>query len=157
LRCIGTSASLTGEEGRDYVQQFFGVDGDTFEITEGEPRAIEEQEPLPRAAFVAAHAHAGSDDYVERLVEAAAGHNLTHAIAAACLEDGSTRAMPVTAIDAAAFDEEPDGELVALEAALDAIALGAVESEIPFRAHLFTRLVRGIWACSNPDCDQVDP
>ena len=26
-----------------------------------------------------------------------------------------------------------------------------------FRSHMFMRQVQGIWACSNPDCDQIDP
>jgi DEAD/DEAH box helicase domain-containing protein len=35
LRCIGTSASLEGEGGREYLEQFFGVDRSSFVILPG--------------------------------------------------------------------------------------------------------------------------
>src|SRR5699024_6242589 len=28
---------------------------------------------------------------------------------------------------------------------------------IPFRAHYFMRTMRGMWACSNPDCTEILP
>jgi DEAD/DEAH box helicase domain-containing protein len=155
LRCIGTSASLSGADGRRYVGEFFGVDGDTFEITEGEPRTITPQRPLPRATFAEAHRHVSAADYQSRLSVACDGQDVGLSIAAACLDGDTTRATPTSEIDATAFDGDPDDGYAALAAALDALALGVAGTSVPFRAHMFTRLVRGMWACSNPDCDQV--
>lgn len=46
LRCIGTSASLDGAEGFNFIEQFFCVDSSSFLITAGEPLAITGQLPL---------------------------------------------------------------------------------------------------------------
>ena len=81
-------------------------------------------------------------------------------LASACLnEAGQFKATALHAIDRAVFD-----------------APGALEDGSPrprstrwrsrvradqrrsrFRAHLFFRQIRGMWACSNPTCDQVPP
>ncbi|RYD75738.1 MAG: DEAD/DEAH box helicase, partial [Verrucomicrobiaceae bacterium] len=45
LRCIATSASINGDEGKDYLQEFFGVDGASFTILPGSPRVFDH--PLP--------------------------------------------------------------------------------------------------------------
>jgi DEAD/DEAH box helicase domain-containing protein len=54
LRCIATSASLDGEAGQEYVEQFFGIDRATFDIIPGAPRPIEPARQLPREPFAAA-------------------------------------------------------------------------------------------------------
>lgn len=42
LRCIGTSASLdAGEEGKTYLERFFGVSADSFHVTAGKPVALD--------------------------------------------------------------------------------------------------------------------
>ena len=48
LRCIGTSASLYGEKGKEYLQQFFGVARSTFKIAPG--KSVLPQAALPRQA-----------------------------------------------------------------------------------------------------------
>src|SRR5439155_20207433 len=57
-------------------------------------------------------------------------------------------------------DASPEVREAAFELMLDALATGVdAPSEMPvparFRNHMFVRLVRGIWACVNPDCDAV--
>ena len=49
LRCLATSASIDGEEGREYLEQFFGVDRATFGIFPGEPLIPEPQVPVDQA------------------------------------------------------------------------------------------------------------
>ena len=49
LRCIATSASLDGEEGRDYLQQFFGVDKSTFYVTSGKKLKVDAQLPISKS------------------------------------------------------------------------------------------------------------
>jgi DEAD/DEAH box helicase domain-containing protein len=53
------------------------------------------------------------------------------------------------------FDEaDEDGS--ALAAVLEALSDQEPGPEsVPLRAHMFTRTLRGLWACSNPACDQI--
>jgi DEAD/DEAH box helicase domain-containing protein len=156
LRCIGTSASLDSGSGVEYLEQFFGVDRSTFEITSGEPRPVSDCAPIPRHRFAALAERQGDPGYDDALREGAADHPLDEAIAAACREEGHVRATRLSLIDDRLFDTPRDGDdLSALTAVLDALGARAGGEGIPFRAHLFARLVRGMWACSNPDCDQV--
>ncbi|MHA6332664.1 DEAD/DEAH box helicase [Qipengyuania sp. CAU 1752] len=166
LRCIGTSASLEGEEGREYLEQFFGVDRTSFVVLPGRPKAFHAELPLDRDAVSRAIPGLKSGD-VE--VEKAAAAELNSrfstriALAAACQAagtgpDGIQRPAPLSSIEAALFGDEPPTE--GLEAVLAAAKLenkGSFEKPKPsFRSHAFVRQVQGMWACSNPSCDQVD-
>ena len=63
LRCIGTSASLdSGKGGKEYLQEFFGVDKSSFLVTAGEPRQISDAIRLPVADFLPPSG-LGADDY----------------------------------------------------------------------------------------------
>jgi DEAD/DEAH box helicase domain-containing protein len=155
LRCVGTSASLDPSSGLEYLEQFFAVDHSTFEITAGDPRPIEARPPLPLGRFKRLREHAGEPGYIEELRAASEEHNVSMALAAACLEGDSARATRASVIGERLFDSPPDGDLGALEAVLEAVAARGDGAEIPFRSHLFARLVRGVWACSNPECGEV--
>lgn len=135
LRVIGTSASL-GDQGTDYLSQFFGVPGETFEIISGSQREI--SAPLGQPSTVA---------------ELEARQDLAHVVAAACRdEQGSLRATP-----AGDIAERLTGGRSADLAPIWKRLAQASSSDITFRAHIFTRTMRGMWACSNPRCDQVSP
>lgn len=133
VRVIGTSASL-GEQGKDYLTQFFGVPGETFEIVTGGQREITASiaEPMTVA------------DLETR-------PDLANAVAAACRDEhGTLRATRVSTVaerltGRASADLTPIWDRLATASAPD----------IAFRAHVFTRTMRGIWACSNPRCDQI--
>src|SRR5690606_8426293 len=79
------------------------------------------------------------------------------AIAAACRDPktGRLRATQLPVIEQRLFDRP--GNADALELVLSAAATGAGREAIPLRVHMFVRTVRGLWACANPDCDQVEP
>jgi DEAD/DEAH box helicase domain-containing protein len=155
LRCIATSASLASDgSGLSYLEQFFGIDQTSFHVTAGAPRLIEAALPISRSSFVAAAGEKPAGDDRSSLVDR---FDLNRAIAAACRDDtnGSLRATELSKIAERLFDED-DSNLEALELAL--LALGtypAGPSVIPLRAHMFVRTLRGLWACSNPQCDQV--
>ena len=46
LRVISTSASLDGEQGKQYLEEFFGVSRDTFAIYPGSPREFNSNLPI---------------------------------------------------------------------------------------------------------------
>ena len=157
LRCIGTSASIDQNSGQEYLEQFFSVDRSTFEITPGSPRAVQPRPPLSRSQFASLHERSSKPGYVDELRVLAKEQEVDRALAAACLDGEVTRATRLSVVDEHLFDTPADGGLEALEAVLEAVTAQVEGEGIPFRAHLFTRSVRGIWACSNPNCTGVAP
>jgi len=155
LRCIGTSASLDrGGGGLDYLEGFFGVDRRTFEVVSGRPRQPQSTLPLGRRKALKA-AGVPANLRAQGLRELADRTGLAEAVASACVGDGGLRPTSLPVLAKRLFGEEDyDGQ--ALAAALEALALqDADPSRISFRAHMFVRAIRGIWACSNPDCTEV--
>lgn len=153
LRCIATSASLDGQAGQDYVEQFFGVPQETFEIIQGDPVT-----PPPHRRLAAADLAGLSSLGSEALARAAQERGLIDALAGAALSDDDARPKPISAVRDALL-EVPDDEqaAVAMEGLLASI--GEVEPGFTsprFRAHALVRMIRGFWACSNPECDQVE-
>lgn len=137
LRVIATSASLNeGSESRSYLQQFFGLNPDSFFITAGHPQVL----PSP-----------------SELDTSASDTDLSVAIALACRDKGSERTR---ATDASVVAERmlgrPDDGLRHLRAQLQRLSTaGSVSGGVPLRAHQFVRTLRGMWACSNPFCNGV--
>jgi DEAD/DEAH box helicase domain-containing protein len=165
LRCIATSASLDGEAGRQYLEEFFGVSRDTFEIFPGKPAAFDC--PLPvDAAIVRTHCDRllGED----ATAAAAAAKELCSAFSprvaivaasnAACEPIGSGRPARLSRIARALFGDEHDGRLLdAMFVAASYEHPGDWEAPRPaFRAHNFVRQVQGVWACSNPHCSEIE-
>ena len=53
--------------------------------------------------------------------------------------------------------DAPDEGGKALGIVLEALStIEAGPRSVPLRAHMFARTLRGLWACSNPSCDQVE-
>lgn len=167
LRCIGTSASLDGEGGRKYLEEFFGVDRSTFVVLPGEPVARDHALPVPAAVLEAAAADILGDDVAKRDAALSGVHSAFSprlALAAACRvagkgEDQVVRPVRLPVLKEALLGSAASPE--AFEALLVAAMLedrGSWEDPKPsFRSHMFMRQVQGMWACSNPACDQVDP
>lgn len=133
LRIIGTSASL-GEQGKDYLQDLFGVPRDTFSIISGNRPEVPAYD-LP----------------VRSLEDALGSAELPSLVASACRdESGQIRATRSSTI-AERLLGDPEADLEPIWQALAALDKPAVT----FRSHLFTRTMRGIWACSNFSCDQI--
>lgn len=153
LRCIATSASLDGQAGQDYVEQFFGVPRASFEIIEGDPVPPPAHRRLNAAQLARL---ASASDTV--LAEAAQDQGLIEALAGAALHDGDARPKSVSQLREALFDtpDGPDG-LAAMEAVLAGIGQRDAGFTAPrFRAHALARMIRGFWACANPNCTEVE-
>ena len=155
LRCIATSASLTDDAaGLDYLEQFFGVDRESFFVTAGRPRELAASLPISRAAVLETWNGAESE---QRALALRSTFDLPAITALACKDEhGSSRATPLAEVSANLFDE-PDDDGSALEAVLEALSeIEPGPESVPLRAHMFVRTLRGVWACTNPICDQVD-
>lgn len=145
LRCIATSASLTGDGGGlDYLQQFFGLDASSFHITAGVPRKLPALTGLDRDALLAGDAPSAGE--------------ISQQIAAACIDpdSGQPRATESSLIAERLFGVPDDGQR-GLAAALTSLAEASdLTAAVPLRAHQFVRTMRGMWACSDPGCSGVD-
>jgi DEAD/DEAH box helicase domain-containing protein len=154
LRCIGTSASLDPNQGGlGYLEGFFGVGRETFKVVSGQPRQPQARLPLSRREVLEAAA-VPADRRPEALRDLSARTELAEVVASACADEGGFRPTPLPTMGERLFGEADDGH--ALEAVLEALALqDADPSRVSFRAHMFVRAIRGMWACSNPDCTEL--
>src|SRR5690625_4131948 len=133
LRIIGTSASL-GKQGKDYLEDLFGVPQESFSIIAGQQPIIKVH-ALPRAQI---------DDLIS-------DPDLPELVATACRDgSGQIRATKTTTIAKRLLDDE-SADLSPVWKALTELEA----SQITFRTHLFVRTMRGLWACSNQHCDQI--
>ncbi|WP_109793432.1 DEAD/DEAH box helicase [Minwuia thermotolerans] len=161
LRCIATSASIAGDEGRSYLEQFFGVNGESFAILEGRP--VEPKHELPVPADLVEILEKFEPGQLGDIAPEALGQVAPRsALARACIDAGKdedgvvrpvrlSRLRPVLLGNAAT--ETALENFLALAAADQG---GSYENPKPtFRSHAFVRQVQGAWACSNPGCDQV--
>jgi DEAD/DEAH box helicase domain-containing protein len=147
LRCIATSASLSGEEGRDYLREFFGVDRASFQISPGAPRPVPELETVRDTVAGRVRTHESSDP-----LPLGDSPGLDEAVAAACRTDGELRATRLSEIGRRLFGDSQDAS-ASLSRVLHGIASARPdEISVPFRAHHFVRMIRGIWACSDDRC-----
>jgi DEAD/DEAH box helicase domain-containing protein len=154
LRCIATSASLADDtDGLEYLEQFFGVEQRSFFVTPGAPKAVDAALPISRASLLEAWENT---DPMSRQAVLVSEFDLPSAVAVACRgEDGRVRATKINEIAERLF-AEADEDGAALGIVMEALStLEPGSNSIPLRAHMFARTLRGLWACSNPRCDQV--
>ncbi len=163
LRCIGTSASLDGDKGREYLQQFFGVSKDSFIVEKGKPRKLKAQIPLQSEIIQSLVAAVESSD-TNLLQRLSAENNLREAIGVACEKAGGAGRDHIVPATLESIGVHLLGEKFSqkcLEALLMAVSAGEANKvdhahPLPtFRSHMFIRQIQGMWACSNPSCDQV--
>jgi len=154
LKIIATSASLEAESPNslDYLQEFFGVCKDTFEILPGSLVPTPSVASLPRAPF---ELDTSSIDG-SALVQLADEYAPALALANACQENGIQIPTKIDEIESRLFGSiVPDSN--ALEVLLQSASADSVANQkYSFRAHMFIRNVKGFWACSDPECDEID-
>ena len=162
LRCLGTSASLDGEEGREYLQQFFGVEKSTFAVFSGEPRKPKVALPVDEAIVTdkAAAIIAGDSEAVNEVLSRFSPRD---ALGAACLaagqkEDGGVAPTRISKIKEALFGAGADdlSFTAVLHAAAQEKSTSFEEPKPSFRSHMFLRQIQGMWACSNPNCSEIE-
>ncbi len=154
LRCIGTSASLegSGAPAEEYLEEFFGVPRERFEIVTGRVVTPVAEIPLPTAPFEEVSGLEG-DARTSALAKLTASFHLPEALALAC--GTPPKATPLTDISLRLFGAS-SGAPQALDVALEALgARTAAPDSVTFRAHMFVRNVTGMWACSSPGCSEV--
>ena len=157
LRIVATSASLSRQSGREFAEQFFGVPADTFEIVSGAPRVNPPLVRLPRSPFTRLMQERDLERRRRQATALCREHDPAGALAAACQRQGAPRAAALSVIAERVFSQ---GSGVEDDAAVDGLLWAIAEAEgasgdVRFRAHHFFRLVRGLWACCNPNCSEI--
>ena len=161
LRCLGTRASLDGEEGLSYLEQFFGVDQDTFSVFPGNQLIPNISLPLDCSTIdeLALRVNAGEDEATEILIKE---FSPRRSLGTACLLAGARndgQIVPARIHDVACKLLGETYKQQSIDAIFNAAAkekLISFENPQPsFRTHMFFRQIQGMWACSNPNCDQL--
>ncbi len=159
LCCVGTSASLDSSGGGEFLEEFFGMSRDTFEIIPGETAPFSPSNPLAPEPFLDA-ASGNSEEQASKRREVASQFDLPRALASACTKVDSDSPTPtkLSEIESRLFDStDPKVASDATNVLLEAIAEGSADTDASrFRGHLFFRMIRGLWACSNPTCSAVE-
>ena len=148
LRCIGTSASLDGTEGLEFIESFFGVSKDTFKIAEGvqiQPPALQ-----PVSSAEQADLQAASGD-TPALAKLAVKFQLAGRLASACQAAAAAPGVPAQIGDIQNV-LGLSGNPAAFQTLMEAIACEPPSQKPTFRSHIFVRRIQGSWACSNPGC-----
>lgn len=143
LRIIATSASLEdSDEGRKYLEQFFGAARNSFHITAG---IAEEIRPPEEGAF--------RNLSVEKLAEIDPAVLAQH-IASACVDSstGRSRATPLDTLVRRLFGEDTDENRLRYGTVEAAVASQPVTRSTPLRGHVFARVQSGLWACCDSQC-----
>ncbi|MDT0116507.1 DEAD/DEAH box helicase [Microbacterium sp. PRF11] len=145
FRIIATSASLPGDEsGLEYLERFFGVDRRTFLIEPGQPIDLVAP-PAPSAGKIVTMPE-------NDIADAASQGRWAEAIALACVSesDPRPRATRFEEVSRRLFGSQVEGP-----AALARMLTGLAAVEKPalqIRGHVMMRGMRGLWACSDPEC-----
>lgn len=182
VRFLAASASAGGDEAefRTFLSEFFGCDEDRFEIVDGEVEHAHGNGAALRDAS-AAFARLGSavasgavdaelsgptEDACKAAgidasdpVSLAAGLGVDGCVLDACTgNDGRTTAKSAALIAEQLFNGEKEDKQHALRGLL--WLMGATHGERngarTVRSHYFFRSVQGVWACSNPECPEVE-
>lgn len=157
LRIVATSASLEGDSGRSFAEQFFGVPAATFEIVPGAPDPQPPPFRIPRGPFAELAREVDPERRRRMANTLRREHDPAGALAGACQRDGAVRATTLADVAERVFVEGPGEEG---DAAIEGLLWTVAEADeangsARFRAHHFFRLVRGMWACCDPDCSAV--
>ncbi|WP_168929652.1 DEAD/DEAH box helicase [Nocardioides sp. GY 10127] len=141
LSIVATSASLDEDRG-DYLEGFFGAPAETFRPISGQPLVPDASIPV-------------QPQDVRGALQSGQVAGLDRAVAASCRGDddsGPLRATPLSLVARRLLGPGADESL--LDDLLELLGRGS-DGQVPFRAHLLLRSMRGIWACSDPSCPGV--
>jgi len=156
LRIVATSASLDATSGSQFAEEFFGVPRETFAVIEGRQTERQVTPTLDHQVLESIRGASGAEraDLIARLSQSV---DLPRALAAACKGDeGELRATPLLEIEHNLIGDDAPGDGADVSTILEILGeLPPRDSDPSFRAHLFFRQVRGLWACSNPNCSEV--
>jgi DEAD/DEAH box helicase domain-containing protein len=155
LRCIGTSASIDGDKGKKYLQDFFGVDSSTFRIVEGKYKPLNKADLLNEEVLNEINTES-SDEEIKEWGEK---YNITKVFAQLFenqKNESPDKSYKPIELKKALDSIAPNGNENYKNIILKALQLEKSNYEVRFRVHNFYRSINGLWACINKDCNQVE-
>ena len=155
LRIIGSSASLEGNEGRDYLRQFFAREKD-FKII-GSPPHPDKSAALQECLKYSEHFETfnSSDDSTQ--LDRISKEIVKSSVAQLCNSKGKLHASTVKDMLEAANKVTSTPITEGTIRGLIRYLIQQKDSEtnqalLPLRVHYFFKNYEGLWACSNPKC-----
>lgn len=144
LRIIATSASMGDEtNSKKFLSEFFGVSPESFYITAGKPNSIPDLQ--------------GLENVIAK--ESLSPAEASQIFAAACKnEDSSVTAKSLSHIGQKVWPNLDEAQQMEKTIEVLGVISGTdkvQDSGFAMRSHLFARTTRGIWACSNRECEGV--
>ena len=155
LRIIASSASLEGDEGREYLSQFFAREKD-FEIISS-PEHSDHSVELLECLQYSKHFEKYNTSEDSTQLDTIPKENLKLAVAQLCNNKGKLHASTVEEMLGAA-NEVSSTQLS--QGTICGLIRYLVKQEdpetgralLPLRVHYFFKNFEGLWACSNPNC-----
>ena len=156
LRIIASSASLEGDEGREYLRQFFAR-GKNFKIIDSPlhpDKSAELQKCLKHAKHFEIFNSSGDSSHLEGVSK----EGIKSAMAQLCNHKGKLHASTIEDMRKAA--NKVASEPISENAIRGLIQYLIQQKEdpnlnralLPLRVHYFFKNFEGLWACSNPGC-----
>ncbi len=156
LRIIASSASLEGEEGHEYLRQFFAREKD-FKIISSAPHPDKKAE-LQECLEHAKHFETFNTDGNSTQLDTIPREHLKFAVAQLCNNNGKLHASTIE--DMCKVANRVASTLISENAIRGLIRYLIQQKEdpnterslLPLRVHYFFKNFEGLWACSNPKC-----
>jgi len=162
LRVIAPTASLgEEEEGGDYLRAFF-ASAEPFHRIDAVPIATPgalEALQLSEDEIAAAQTQAEAEEALQRGQVIASIRAISERYDAklrgVARSEGRPRALPLQLVEEGLFPGVSEDERRRKSRELFALIDRAGGERLRLRLHLLFNVLPGLWACSNPDCDQV--
>ena len=162
LRVIAPTASL-GDEGDDFLRAFFASEH-PFRRVDAAPiatRGAREALQLTAAEVTAAQSPTDASETVQQgdVMDSirAIAERFDATLRKVPVDEGRPRALPLWLLEEGLFPDLSGGERRERAHELYALVERAGGDQVRLRLHLLFNVLPGLWACSNPDCDQVSP
>ena len=159
---IAPTASL-GEDGDDYLRAFFASEH-PFRRIDAAPiatRGAREALQLTAAEVTAAQSPTDASETVQQgdVMDAirAIAERFDATVREVPVVDGRPRALPLWLLEEGLFPDLSGEERRQRAHDLYSLVERAGGDQVRLRLHLLFNVLPGLWACSNPDCDQVSP
>lgn len=149
FRVIATSASLPpGESSLQFLEGFFGTSRSSFLVEPGQPLSVA---PGPEIDPTSLQGLADAD-----LARLAREQHWGRTVADSCRgEVGQIEATDAAAVALRVFPGQSHAQ-DSLRLILRGLSM-LEPAEVPFRAHIMVRGLRGLWACCDPACTAIAP
>ena len=159
LKIIASSASLEGNQGNEYLREFFAR-GTNFKIIGSSPvhdHSTELQECLKHAALFAAFNKDSDSTQLDKIPPKC----IRAAVGQLCNHDGKLQATTIREMVEAANRVSPtplSKETIhgLIRYTIQQRDVEKDQALLPLRVHYFFKNFEGLWACSNPSCGGDD-